>query len=173
MKHAKPKKSQRIKHRQGLNDFLALGPDRSLEKLHDWYTKNVSKPPGRSIIGIWSTRYGWQTRAAEHDGRVAGGVSKRVEEAAIDETWDRVGDLTELAQRSVKKALDALKDDNMKATDPYAVAALTNTAMGCIKAVELLSGRATGRLGFAETVKDHAPRLVTTPEPAPEPKTVH
>ena len=145
-KKQKPEKSQRIKHRQGLNNFLALGPDRSLDKLHDWYIKNVSKPPGRSIIGIWSTKHGWQTRAAEHDSRVAGGVSQKVEEAAIEENWDCVGELTELAQRSVKKALDALKDDTMKVKDPYGIAALTNIVLGCVKAIELLEGRATDRL---------------------------
>ncbi len=152
----KTKQPGRVKHERGLTDFLALGPDRSLDKLHDWYTKNVSKPPGRSIIGIWSTKHAWRIKAAAYDERVAGGVSQRVEEAAIKETWDCVGQLTELAKGSLKKALDALKDDTMKAKDPYGIAALTNIVLGCVKAVELLEGRATSRLGF-EDVKNYAP----------------
>ncbi len=151
----KPKKSQRIKHRQALNDFLAMGSSRSLEKLYTWYTINVPKPPGRSIIGIWSMRYDWQARAAEHDERVAGGVKEKVEGAAIEENWDRVRDLTELAQRSLGKALDALKGDAMKVTDPYGVAALVNAALSSVKTVELLTGGPTER--FGHTPRDHAP----------------
>ena len=158
MKHAKPKKSQRIKHRQALNDFLAMGADRSLEKLCQWYIKNVSNPPGRSIIGIWSVKHGWQDRAAEHDERVAGGVKEKVESAAIEETWDRVGDLTDLAQRALKKALDALEGDAMTVTDPYGVAALVNSALSSIKTVELLTGGPTER--FGHTPRDHAPEWV-------------
>ena len=149
MKHAKPQQTGRVKHRQGLADYLALGADRSLEKLYQWYRENVPKPPGRSIIKIWSTRYEWQAKAAQHDERVAGNVSQKVEEAAVEETWDRVKDLTAVAQRSIQKALDALKDDNMEVKDPYAVAALVNAAMSSIKTVELLAGRATGRLETA------------------------
>ena len=166
----KTKQPGRVKHRQGFNDFLALGPDRSLEKLFQWYAENVPQPPCISIIKIWSTRYDWQARAAEHDEQVAGGVKEKVEDAAVKETWDRVGDLTELAQRALKKAVDALKDDTMKAKDPYAVAALTNIVLGAIKGVELLSGRATGRF---ETLfpKDQMPEWLqeklAVPAPTP------
>ena len=168
MSREKPKKSKRIKHRQALNDYLALGPDRSLEKLYQWYKANVPQPPCSSIIKIWSTRYGWQARSAEHDERVAGGVSQKVEDAAVEGTWDRVKDLTEVAQKSIQKALAALTGDSMEVKDPYAVAALMNTALGSIKAVELLSGRATGRLDnlfpkdeipewMRARLEDHAP----------------
>ena len=169
----KTKQTGRVKHRQGFTDFLAIGPDRSLDKLHDWYTKNVSMAPGRSIIGIWSTRYDWQARAAAHDEQVAGGVKEKVEGAAVEETWDRVKDLTEIARRSLKKALDALKGDTMTATDPYAVAALINGALSSIKTVELLTGGPTERFGY--TVKDEAPEWmaeklkVKAAEPTPTP----
>ncbi|MCH8275768.1 MAG: hypothetical protein IH851_13380, partial [Armatimonadetes bacterium] len=177
MSREKPKKSKRIKHRQALNDYLALGPDRSLEKLYQWYKANVPQPPCSSIIKIWSTRYGWQARSAEHDERVAGGVSQKVEAAAVEGAWDRVKDLTAVAQKSIKKVLEGLEGDNMEARDAYAVAALANTAMACIKTAELLSGRATDRLDridvktfapewLAERLKAHAqaspPTVATT-----------
>ena len=174
MSREKPKKSKRIKHRQALNDYLALGPDRSLEKLYQWYKANVPQPPCSSIIKIWSTRYGWQARSVEHDERVAGGVSQKVEAAAVEGAWDRVKDLTAVAQKSIKKVLEGLEGDNMEARDAYAVAALANTAMACIKTAELLSGRATGRLG-QEDIKQYAPEWLrerlTAPPPTPPPTT--
>ena len=150
------KQTGRVKHVQGLADFKRLGPDRSLEKLCRQYTQTVPKPPAISTLKIWSTKYGWQAKAAVHDERVAGRVSVKVEDAAVGEAWDRVKDLTTVAQKSIQKALDALEGGNMEAKDPYAVAALMNTALGSIKAVELLSGRATGRFENL-TPKDHAP----------------
>ena len=76
--------------------------------------------------------------------------------------------MTELAQRALKKAVDALKDENMTAKDPYAVAALTNIVLGAIKGVELLSGRATGRF---ETLfpKDQVPEWMEEKLKAPAP----
>ena len=174
MSREKPKKGKRIKHRAALNDFLALGQDRSLDKLHDWYTKNVSKPPGRSIIGIWSTRYGWQTRATEHDERVAGGVSQKVEEAAVEKGWDTVTALTDLAKKALDKAIAGFDGGKITADDAYQVQALLNSAIIALKHVELLSGRATGRLG-QEDIKQYAPEWLrerlTTPPPAPPPTT--
>lgn len=175
----------RVKHRQALNDYLALGPDRSIEKLHVWYIENAPKAPCLRSLKGWSARYDWQARSAEHDERVAGGVKEKVEDAAVEGNWDRVADLTELAQRALKKAINALKDENMVAKDPYAVAALTNIVLGAIKGVELLSGRATGRFEtlfpkdqmpewMAERLKDPAPAAAASDEiDIPETATQH
>ena len=174
MSREKPKKSKRIKHRQALNDYLALGPDRSLEKLYQWYKANVPQPPCSSIIKIWSTRYGWQTRAAEHDERVAGGVSQKVEEAAVEKGWDTVTALTDLAKKALDKAIAGFDGGEITADDAYQVQALLNSAIIALKHVELISGRATGRLG-QEDIKQYAPEWLrerlTTPPPTPPPTT--
>lgn len=52
---------------QAFDDFVALGPTRSLRKLYERYRQQtVSKPPSSRLETLfeWSTKYGWQDRIA-------------------------------------------------------------------------------------------------------------
>ena len=171
MSDQKGKRTGRIKHQQGLADFLRLGPDRSLEKLYFWYTENVPKPPAISTLKIWSTRYGWQAKAAAHDARVASRVAEKAEKAAVEETWDQVKALTVVARKTLQKVVDGLEGESIKADDAYQLAALTNSALAAIKGVQLLTGGPTERIGY--TVKDSAPEWMAerlkAPAPGPSP----
>jgi hypothetical protein len=150
------KQPERVKHAQGLTDFLKLGPDRSLGKLHRWYAENMPRPPSLPTLKNWSVRYSWQTRAVEHDTRVAVQVGKRAEAASIEEGWDRVQILNDVARRSLEKAAEALANGKIAPATAYEVQSLINTAVTAIKTGELLSGHATDR---SETsfLKDHCP----------------
>lgn len=58
---------------QACNDYLRLGPGRSLAKLHHLYTEDTpEKPPTRSINTLkrWSTDFDWPTRATAYDIRI-------------------------------------------------------------------------------------------------------
>src|SRR4051794_6544574 len=57
------------------NDWLLLGPGRSLRGLLAQYTRiHQHTPPTRSLDTLkrWSRVYGWQARAATYDAQVTG-----------------------------------------------------------------------------------------------------
>ena len=53
--------------KQAFNDYVALGADRSLEKLLAVYETATKAPPTRRIESLkaWSRTFGWQARLAE------------------------------------------------------------------------------------------------------------
>lgn len=54
------------KARRAWTDYLALGPDRSLEKLLNQYQTNTRAPTKNiTTLKTWSRRYGWQARLQE------------------------------------------------------------------------------------------------------------
>ena len=55
---------------QACNDYLRMGPGRSLRELARQYNDHEQKlTPTRSMgtLGNWSTRYGWQDRGEQYD----------------------------------------------------------------------------------------------------------
>ena len=150
------KQPGRVKHGEALAHYLALGADRSLEKLHRWCTANSPKAPCLRSLKGWSTKYGWTAEAAEYDARVAGRVTEKVEDAAVEETWDKVKTLTDLAQKTLNAAIAGLDGGDITADSAYEVQALLNSAVTALKHVELVSGRATNRFENL-TPKDWAP----------------
>ena len=54
---------------QACNDWLRLGPGRSLPRLAAEYAKMPANAPTRSLITLkaWSKRHGWARRAEEYD----------------------------------------------------------------------------------------------------------
>lgn len=55
------------------NDYLRLGPGRSLQKLQQLYIEPSStKPPSKHLrtLAEWSRQYGWQARAASYDAEI-------------------------------------------------------------------------------------------------------
>ncbi len=165
-----PKQTERIKHQRALADYLALGPGRSIEKLHRRYIENAPKPPCLRSLKGWSTRYGWKAKAVEYDERVATQVAERAETAAVEQGFDHVKALTKVADKALRKVIAGLDAEEIEAGDAYQMAALVNSALGAIKGVQLLTGGATERFG-AEAVKDHAPEWMqdklTAPAPPP------
>jgi hypothetical protein len=65
--------SETSKAIQACNDWLRLGPGRSLNNLLGEYARtNQNQPPTTSIATLkgWSTRYGWQDRAEAYDAEI-------------------------------------------------------------------------------------------------------
>ena len=151
----KTKQPGRVKHDQGLADYLALGADRSLEKLCHWYNKIMLKPPALITLKSWSVKHAWQVKAAAHDARVARQITEKAEDAAVEQGVDHVKALTEVADKALQKVIAGLKAENIKADSAYEMASLVNSALGAIKGVQLLTGKATER--FEDAVKDSAP----------------
>ena len=70
-------KARRIDHQQGLADYLAMGPERSLRKIRRWYCDNTARPPALVTIEKWSSRHGWVRKARDHDARVGSKLAQK------------------------------------------------------------------------------------------------
>ncbi len=174
MSKKKPEKTKqpgRVKHDRGLADYLALGPDRSLEKLCRQYAETMLRPPALVTLKLWSAKHSWQAKAAQHDARVAQQIAKRAEEASVERGLDHVQALTAVADKALRKVIAGLDAEEIEAGDAYQMAALVNSALGAIKGVQLLTGGPTERIGY--TVKDSAPEWMAerlkAPAPGPSP----
>jgi hypothetical protein len=107
-----------LKAQAACNDYLLMGPGRSLKKLHEQYRgqseggAGVPKPPTTRLATLeqWSTEFNWQERAAEYDQ----GIQAEKEEAArayraaiMEEGFaldmERVAALKELAAKLQKE----------------------------------------------------------------------
>jgi hypothetical protein len=65
---------------QAFQDYLALGPDRSLERVH---RESTAHPPLNSLKA-WSTRHDWQARSRAFDEVAAAKAAALVLESAAD-----------------------------------------------------------------------------------------
>ncbi len=72
------KSRRRIGPDEALVVYLSMGQRRSLDGLHRRYrTQTGLIPPSTATLRRWSTRFGWQDRAKEHDIQVASRASEK------------------------------------------------------------------------------------------------
>lgn len=150
-------KGMRIDHQQGLADYLAMGPERSLRKLRRRYCKTMARPPALVTIEKWSSRYEWVRKAQEHDARVGSRLVEKAEEVAVKDGWDRIQALSDVARAALEKATVALERDDLNASTPAEVRALCEAAVSALRQAELLQGGATARIAMVDTPVDMAP----------------
>jgi hypothetical protein len=92
------------------NDYLRMGPGRSLASLHARYRTEMDQtaPPTKSLRTLkeWSTRFAWQERAEQYDQTIEADKSARVEkrrrkamEAGLALDHERIIALKKLAKR--------------------------------------------------------------------------
>jgi hypothetical protein len=86
------------------NDYLRMGPGRSLAKLHRRYTETTpTEPPTKTLrtLKTWSTKYGWQDRATTFDARweeFKTEERRRIFESELALDYERVKKLNHLGQ---------------------------------------------------------------------------
>ncbi len=89
---------------QAFNDYLAMGDDRSLEKLLAVYQKGTENPPCQKLRTLkeWSRKYKWQERLAEQIERERAAIEAK----GIVDRQNRVNELNERWQlmRQLRKA---------------------------------------------------------------------
>lgn len=97
-------KGETSKATQACNDYLRMGPGRSLSELHRQYTEFYQKQPPTEALGTlkkWSTSYGWVERAEEWDAVAEERRDeeyKRAMETGLALDYKRVYRLRELAR---------------------------------------------------------------------------
>lgn len=88
---------------QACNDYLRMGPGRSLRSLIEEYARDgQTRPPtrNRSTLTNWSARYHWQDRAAVYDARLEVEKNRRADEvmqSGLALAHERVTKLKDLA----------------------------------------------------------------------------
>ena len=120
---------------QACNDYLRLGPGRSLRILAAKYTdlpQNATPTRSFNTLGAWSTRYAWQARAEEYDTELE--ARKNAEaEAVMSEglalPYERVRMLKEMAAdlQPLQIRAGIKRGEEIKIIDPAVVAQLRGT----------------------------------------------
>ena len=96
---------------QAWADYLALGPDRSLEKLLESYRSRPSAPTGQvSMLKRWSAAFGWQARLQEIAARQAEEAQER-EAARIREIMETGYGRPHERVQLLKRLLDLCVED--------------------------------------------------------------
>lgn len=96
-------KRESIRAVEACNDWLRLGPGRTLRGLLDSYSKiekNEAPTTSRATLMAWSSRYLWAKRAEEYDTRLEAEKNERarqIMESGLALIYERVGKLKTLA----------------------------------------------------------------------------
>ncbi len=98
------------------NDYLRLGPARSLAKLrHDYVGSTSVLPPTRNlrVLQEWSARYGWVGRAAAYDAQIEAQKDahrRQIMESGLALDYERVLALEQLVADLLAQYYETLPD---------------------------------------------------------------
>lgn len=104
------------------NDFIRLGPARTVSKLFETYNdESVSAPTrSRNTLRDWQQRYDWTERAAQYDERIEK-IKTKQSEAALSSglacAFERVNELKALYWDVKKHIFDTLTTDDGQAIE--------------------------------------------------------
>jgi len=128
-------KGETSKAIQACNDYLRMGPGRSLRTLaRNYHDSNQKLAPTQSLgtLTNWSTRYGWQDRAEDHDAELEARKNAEVE-AVMQEglalPYKRVQMLKDMAEdlQPLVISVGIKRGKEIKIIDPAVVAQLRGT----------------------------------------------
>lgn len=141
------KESRRVHRQEALEAYLALGPQRSLTKLHRKLTELSPNPQSVDMLKYWSARYGWQRAVAEHDASVAAKVAGKLERAEAKERFDQIEEFSSIIQEGAAALKDWISDPaNLKKIgNATEFSSMSNALARLTQVVQLLSGRPTSR----------------------------
>jgi hypothetical protein len=106
------------KSKQAYADYLAMGPDRSLEKLLARYQSNPEAAPATNLtrLKVWSSKHGWQARLqaiADREAREAEEREAAYRRSIMEDGYalvhERVKSLQELAKTLFEELQDPTK----------------------------------------------------------------
>lgn len=106
-----PKANETTRAIQACNDYLRMGPGRSLEKLRQSYVETTSeKPPTRTLRTLqnWSSAYGWVERAGLYDAQqeaIKTAEVERLRTEGLASDHERIRELNDIFQ-ALKKVFN-------------------------------------------------------------------
>lgn len=120
---------------QACNDYLRMGPGRSLRALASRYNEMLQNAtPTRSLdtLGTWSGRYAWQSRAEEYDTELEARKNAEAEAVMAEGLalpYERVRMLKEMAAdlQPLQIRVGMKRGEKIKIIDPAVVAQLRGT----------------------------------------------
>jgi hypothetical protein len=131
--------------------YLAMGPGRSLDKLHRNCTESGLKV-GRSTLAVWSRKHGWPALAAEHDAKVGAKVEKKLAEREANTRAAVAGKYLDFSSDAIDQARAALAGaDSVKEIIEAAVAAT--------KQSEVMTGGVSDRQQRVEGEEEEAAKV--------------
>src|SRR5215831_15218236 len=116
-----------ITPQRGLADYLALGGERSLRRLVQHYNEiGMKNPPSFATVALWSSRFGWDRKAPEHDDFVGAALLSRLRDEAVRREFGRVAALMKVVKRCLDSATEI--DVELHGARAHDVKALVGTA---------------------------------------------
>lgn len=139
-----PSRKDTIDSEQAYADYLLLGADRSLRKLHQLYTNATPNPPSLDTLKQWSKKHTWQKRlkAVEQQARVEF-EAKAAQMAAIQQ-WDAAQACRNNAESIL--SMIACKANNIELKNGADVRALVESAVSLLRTSEVISGGVSERI---------------------------
>jgi acylphosphatase len=121
-------------------EYLAMGPDRSLEKLHKHLTATSPNiVPSTRTLKEWSSKFEWQAKALEFDNRVAEQAIAKARTKAVNRAADLITEVLDAAAAGLKRCADVAKtEENFRA--------LAEGSVSLLKQAEVLMGGVSDRI---------------------------
>jgi hypothetical protein len=140
---------------QSLVHYLALDNQRSLRQLRRYYEENDTEyPPSFAILAVWSRQFGWSRAALAYDESVGAALLLRLHETSVQQRFDQVGALNNLAQRCLDTANEIAIDATAATVSD--LCGLVSTAIDALKMVEVLTGGVTDRQDRSAGIAEEA-----------------
>jgi hypothetical protein len=127
---------------QALIDYIALGVDRSLSKLHVFYKETLGpeRAPGLTALKNWSRQGDWQIRVHEHELQVSGLVQSLAIEGTAEAHLDMARNLHNAGNRLITKIVAMV--ERVRGGDVAQANVITDIALKLSKhALEIERGR--------------------------------
>lgn len=138
---------RKIRHAEGLIDFLALGEGRSRSMLLDRYKADPDViTPGDGTMKRWSSKYNWIETAKAHDAGVVHTAVAQIAEQQVTAVYNRIAAVEGLASellRTGRVLLARLETDTSLTTDD--VVKLLDKFLECTRALEVMGGGVSDR----------------------------
>ncbi len=140
---------RKVTAEQAFEDYVALGPGRSIRKLDEQYQNNSKvRAPSVGTLMRWSGQHQWQAKLAEHNEKVAEQVQDKLAKTEAAERWDAVQACRDAARDAMKRGVEMLT--SVEGKNGADVKAIFDTAINLLGKADVLEG------GVSNRTEDHS-----------------
>ena len=122
---------------QAYIDYLSLGAERSLEKLHEIYTRDTPKPPSIDTLKLWSTKHHWQNKLCADSHEIEYEARRKSTEIHSESLYIQRKEFYDMSTFLVRKAYVLLQDVSVLDKEAMEnISVLCNSAIECVKCAQ-------------------------------------